>query len=403
MTMATIKTRFRLSSVPTKEGALYFQVIHNRMVRQLKTDYRLFVHEWDDKAKQILCPSPADERTEYLSSLQALVARDRRRLERIVAALENKGVPYTSDDVVSAYRNSVKGQVTFCLFMREMIFELHRLGKVRTSETYAATLKSFLRFRKGDDLLFGEMDADMMVAYEAHLKERGVSKNTSSFYMRILRAVYNRAVEKGLTELHNPFRRVYTGVDKTVKRAISLTAIRRIRDLELKENPTLDFVRDMFLFSFYTRGMSFVDMAYLKKKDVQNGFLTYRRKKTGQLLVIQWEKCMQKIVDKYIASDSPYLLPLIRLVGNEWRQYKNASHLVNRKLKAIGEMIDLSAPLTMYVARHSWASVARSKNIPVSVICEGMGHDSENTTKIYLASLDTSVVDRANHLILKSL
>jgi transposase len=158
----------------------------------------------------------------------------------------------------------------------------------------------------------------------------------------------------------------------------------------------------MFLFSFYTRGMSFVDMAYLKKKDVQNGILSYRRRKTGQLLTIRWEKCMEEIADRYDTEDSDYLLPLIRRPHEARKQYRNASHLINSKLKLISKRLKLPVPLTMYVARHAWASIARSKNIPLSVISEGMGHDSENTTRIYLASLDTAVVDKANRLILKA-
>ena len=77
--------------------------------------------------------------------------------------------------------------------------------------------------------------------------------------------------------------------------------------------------------------------------------------------------------------------------------------LINRKLKTIGNMVGIQLPLTMYVARHSWASAAKTKNVPISVISEGMGHDSELTTQIYLASLDTAVVDKANRMILKSL
>lgn len=119
--------------------------------------------------------------------------------------------------------------------------------------------------------------------------------------MRILKAVYNRAVENGLTG-QNLFKSVYTGVEKTLKRAIHLNDIRRIKRLDLSLKPHLDFARDMFLFYFYTRGMSFVDMAYLKKGDIANGILTYRRKKTGQQLFIRWEKCMQEIIKLFCLS-----------------------------------------------------------------------------------------------------
>ena len=229
-------------------------------------------------------------------------------------------------------------------------------------------------------------------------QSRGVFHNIIALYYRknvaFLFGFFNR----------NPFKHVYTGIDKTIKRSIPLKAIKQIKNLDLSLQPSLDFARDMFLFSFYTRGMSFIDMAYLKKKDLSNGILSYRRRKTGQQLFIRWEKCMQKIVDKYDTDYySPYLLPILQYPHDNRNQYKNALYRTNKSLKEIAKMVRLSIPLSLYVARHSWASIAKSKNIPISVISEGMGHDSEMTTQIYLASLDSAVVDRANAQILKDL
>ena len=299
-------------------------------------------------------------------------------------------------------KNNASPKATLQLFMQENIDRMHRLGKVRTGETYTCTLNSFMRFRQGKDVLWKDFDADLTASYEAYLKSTGVSMNTISFYNRILRAVYNRAVEKGFTKQVFPFKNVYTGVEKTIRRGLPIKTIRNIRNLDLSHCPSLDYARDMFLFSFYTRSMSFVDMAYLKKNDLKNGILTYRRKKTGQRLCIRWERDMQDILEKYhISQESPYLLPIIHKIGKEERkQYNNALHLVNKKLKFIGSILQLSIPLTMYVARHSWATVAKSKNIPLSVISEGMGHDSENTTLIYLASLNTEIIYKDNKLIL---
>lgn len=203
-----------------------------------------------------------------------------------------------------------------------------------------------------------------------------------------------------MTAQNYPFRHVYTGVDKTVKRAIPIKSIKALKEMDLAMNSALDFARDMFLFSFYTRGMSFVDMAYLKKTNLQNGILTYRRRKTGQELSIKWEKCMAEIIAKYPENKTDFLLPIIKDEGDERRQYDSALHLVNYRLKELSTMLKLQRPLTMYVARHSWASAAKAKNVPLSVISERMGHDSEATTQIYLASLETSVVDKANKMIL---
>lgn len=399
--MASIKVKFRPSTTANKEGTIYYQIIQNRVIRQLKTDYRLFMHEWNEDSNTIIITN--NSRQNYLQSIEERIDWDIKRLQSIINRLENKRVKYTADDIISTFQKQANEQSLFN-FMQGVITQLQLMGKQRTSETYRATLRSFMHFREDRDILLEEIDSDTMLMYEAYLRGRGLTKNTTSFYMRILRSVYNRAVEKDLTSNRNPFKHVYTGIDKTVKRAIPLKVIKQIKSLDLSLQPSLDFARDMFLFSFYTRGMSFIDMAYLKKKDLSNGILSYRRRKTGQQLFIRWEKCMQEIVDKYDTDYcSPYLLPILKYPYDNRSQYKNVLFWTNKCLKEVAKMVGLSIPLTLYVARHSWASIAKSKNIPISVISEGMGHDSEMTTQIYLASLDNAVVDRANAQILKDL
>lgn len=203
-----------------------------------------------------------------------------------------------------------------------------------------------------------------------------------------------------------PFRKVYTGIDKTVKRALPISALKKIKSLNLSQQPSLDYARDMFILSFCLRGMSFIDMAYLKKTDLKDGYVTYRRRKTGQQLIIQWTNEMQLILNKYPENESIYLLPIIRNSNSNTNTRcicRNKSYNINHSLKKIAGMTGVNIPLTLYVARHSWASAAKTNGVPVSVISEGMGHDSESTTRIYLASLDTSLIDRANTLILNSL
>ena len=399
--MASVKVKFRPSTIEGKEGTIYYQIIHNRVIRQLKTDYRIFTDEWNEAGNCIIVGS--SERSNLLLSLQERMEWDLKRLDMIVHQLENRKGTYTADDIVTSFQSNTEGQSLFN-FMQGIIARLKQMGKIRTAENYSCTLKSFMQFRGDRDVLLSEIDSDLMQLYEAYLHGKGAVRNTSSFYMRILRAVYNRALEKELMEQRNPFRHVYTGVDKTVKRAVPLSAIKRMKNLDLALQPNLEFARDMFLFSFYTRGMSFIDMAHLKKKDLQNGFLSYRRRKTGQQLVIRWEKCMQEIVDKRHTCDrNPYLLPILNFQNESRKQYKYAQSRINVHLKEIANMIGVFIPLSMYIARHSWASIAKSKNIPISVISEGMGHDSELTTQIYLASLDNTIVDNANAQILKCL
>ena len=399
--MASINVKLRTSTADGKEGTIYYQIIHNRVIRQQKTDYHLFTHEWNEKRSTVIIEG---NRSNYLQTVKERIEWDMRRWQSIIRQYENKRYKYHADDIIATFQKTLTDQTLFN-FMQSVIARLQLIGKERTAETYHSTLKSFMKYRQEQDILLEDIDSDVMQMYEAYLHQRHISKNTSSFYMRILRAVYNRAVEKELTENRHPFKHVYTGTEKTVKRAIPLKSIKQIKNLELPIKSSLDFARDIFLFSFYTRGMSFIDIAFLKKKDLANGILSYRRRKTGQQLFIRWEKCMQEILDKYKENEeSPYMLPIINpQEKHERQQYKNILYRINKSLKDIGQQIKLPIPLTMYVARHSWASAARSKNIPISVISEGMGHDSEKTTQIYLASLDTAVVDRANRIILKDL
>lgn len=396
----TVRVKFRPSTVKDHPGSIVYLVTHRRTVRQVTTGYKIFPEEWDDRQSKLI--PFYEERADITRQVAKRLTRDMKQLNAIIVELESNGNRFTADDVVRKFQETVDGHMFFG-FMDDVISQLKRLGKVRTAETYTSTLHSFMRFRNGDDIMLEEINSDLMMEYEAFLKLHGVTMNTISFYNRILRAVYNRAVEKGLTAQCYPFKHVYTGIDKTVKRAVTLKTIRRIKELDLSLKPSLNFARDMFLFSFYTRGMSFIDMAYLKKSDLHNGVLSYRRRKTGQQMFIRWESCMQEILDKYPMNETGYLLPIIKTPDKERLQYRNMQRLVNNKLKGISTMAGLQMNLTMYVSRHSWASIARSQNIPLSVISEGMGHDSENTTQIYLASLDNSMIDKANEMILKKL
>lgn len=403
--MATVKLRFRRSTVAGREGALYFRITHGRISRQVNTGYRIFADEWDGSTLKLPGADGQQERLNHLLSMKERIHKDAERINGIIRQLDSSNKEYTAAQVVDAFLSADGNEGEFNGFVRSLTSNLKRIGKERLAETYTTTANSLMRFCVGrSDLRFNEISPELIREYEAWLGEQGLVPNTTSFYMRNLRAIYNRAVEQGLTGNRSPFKHVYTGIGKTVKRAVPVQIIRRIKALDLSSDQALQLSRDLFMFSFYTRGMPFVDMAGLKKTDLRNGVLAYRRKKTGQRLYIKWEKPMQDIADRYQDARSPYLLPIITKPGKgERRQYLNAIHLTNRHLRIIGDMAGSPIPLTTYVARHCWASIAKSRNIPISTISEAMGHDSESTTRIYLASLDTSVVDDANSKVIGSI
>ena len=308
---------------------------------------------------------------------------------------------------MSKKKNSVKskGAPTLFSYMYKLIDRLNAAGKARTAETYYAAMSSFRRFRQSRDIPLSEITGELIEEYQMYLEKKGLIPNSISFYMRILRAVYNRAVDQDLVDQAFPFKHVYTGVAKTVKRALPLKQIKEIRDLDLSGQPSLEFARDMFMLCFYLRGISFVDLSYLKKENFRNGEITYRRKKTGQLLRIACEQEILQLLMRYATpAANPYLVSIVTDTNRDPRnQYISRMYVINKNLKKVAEKAGLSFPLTLYVARHSWASAAHNSKIPISVISECMGHDSESTTQIYLASLDTSHLVEANRTVLSAL
>lgn len=401
--MATVKVKLRLSSNGNMEGRIFYQIIHKRIARQIKSEILLRKDEWDSVNSVIRSSiAPDKERKAYLETAVKSIADGKKELLMIIGNYESSGTAYTSDDIIQRYisRTSENNLISFA---EDTIRQLHKIGKENTAERYEIVIKSFRRFMDSDDIKLEDITQSLMISYESYMKSKGLCPNTTSFYMRGLRAIYYRAVEKSYIPFSSPFKYVYTGIGKTTKRAVSIDIIRKIKKINLEECPKLDFARDIFLFSFYTRGMSFIDIAYLKKKDLSNGILKYSRKKTGQTLTIKWEKEMQEIVYKHNTCDSEYMLPIITNQAELRKSYKSAAHAVNVNLKKVGYTLGLEIPLTTYVARHSWASIAKSKNISIATISDAMGHDSEKTTRIYLATLDTSAVDKANSLILKGL
>ncbi len=251
-------------------------------------------------------------------------------------------------------------------------------------------------------LSIAQLTREIVIEYETWLRHCGLSPNTISFYLRYLRAVYNIAsMQIGLQTRRDPFLYVHLNQVATVKRAISPKNLRRIIEYNLTgRNPRMAIARDLFLFSFFARGMSFVDMAYLRKSDIHDNILSYRRRKTGQWLTMAIEPCMQEIIDRYDSS-SDFLLPILQ--NGSYKNYRSQQRDMNRHISAIGLELGFERPLTFYVARHTWATMARDSGAPIQVISAGMGHTSERTTNIYLAQLDHNRIDDLNRQVISQL
>ena len=402
--MATVKIKFRASSVAGKEGTLYYHIIHQRKLRWISTDYHVYPEEWNARKSSVIV-SNSNNRQAHLQLIQSQIDWEMKQMQCIIHDKEMDGVSYSVDDLANEIQQLPTSQSVFTFF-RKQIAKKEQMQCVGTKNNYTNAVNRFIEFRNQKDLTFSQMTADMMEMYQAWLWNRGVGQNTVSFYLRTLRTLHHKAVEAGQATSNDIFAHVQTTNVRTAKRAISVKDIRKIEKLELQIGSSIDKARDLFLLSFYLRGMAFVDMAFLKKSDLKCGLVSYNRRKTHQNLNIEWIKPMQAIIDKYAeqTKDSPYMLPI--LTGKEtspYTQYRKVEYNTNYNLKKIGKMIDLKIPLTTYVARHTWASIALHMNIPIATISEGMGHNSYKTTQIYLESIDVATINEANKRIIRKI
>ena len=402
--MATVKIKFRASSVAGKEGTLYYHIIHQRKLRWISTDYHVYPEEWNARKSSVIV-SNSNNRQAHLQLIQSQIDWEMKQMQCIIHDKEMDGVSYSVDDLANEIQQLPTSQSVF-MFFRQQIAKKEQMQCVGTKNNYTNAVNRFIEFRNQKDLTFSQMTADMMEMYQAWLWNRGVGQNTVSFYLRTLRTLHHKAVEAGQATSNDIFAHVQTANVRTAKRAISVKDIRKIEKLDLPTGSALDKARDLFLLSFYLRGMAFVDMAFLKKTDLKCGLVNYNRRKTHQNLNIEWIKPMQAIIDKYAeqTKDSPYMLPI--LTGKEispYTQYRKVEYNTNYNLKKIGKMIGLKIPLTTYVARHTWASIALHMNIPIATISEGMGHNSYKTTQIYLESIDVATINEANRRIIRKI
>ena len=269
---------------------------------------------------------------------------------------------------------------------------LGKLFKFSAEHTCRSMLHSLEEFANMELVTFKELTAGFFLGFEHYLWASGCSRNTSACYFRALRAICKGAERQGmLKDANQLFSGVFMGYEETRKRALSLEQLRMVADADLEDMPSLGMARDLFILSYYLRGIPFIDLAYLRKTDIQDNVLCYRRSKTGRMLTITLEPWMWEIIKRYKCenTDSPYLLKIIRRPGSipeERKQYESALRLYNKHLYRLSERLGSGVRLTSYVARHTWATLAYNEDIPVSKISAGLSHASEEITHTYLRS-----------------
>lgn len=399
--MISIKLRLNKSHRLRSGGyPLVLQVIYQRKKKIIYSPFQV-ADECFDPRRETFNYSPNSTLTRtMIQGIRTWYKTEKRKINEVVEKLLLREKDFDISDIIDHYQ--MRDSSTFLsTFIDARIEEKQDLGKLGIINAYQSTRASIEKFAKRKNIRLSEINRCFVKEYELYLLKTGISPNTVCYYMRNFRTLYNYALEEGyISGNEYPFRHVHTRPCQTVKRALSVQQMQRISLLPLTEGSKMDLARDIFLFSFYSRGMSFVDVVFMKNTQIKNGIISYNRQKTSQQLEIGLTPPLKKLIRKY-TNQSEYLFPLITETDyiKAYKQYKVALRSINRQLKKIAKMIDVDITLTTYVARHTWATLAKENGVPTAIISEGLGHTSENTTRIYLKQFDHKVIDKFNKIV----
>ncbi len=299
---------------------------------------------------------------------------------------------------------SIPVEDSFTHYAEQQIALAQSQGSFSRSRNYRTALQSFLRFREDKDLPLSALTGTLLAEFERWLKSRNIRMGTISCYLRSLRAIYNKAVDEERVTNRTPFAKCYTGSPRTEKRSIPAEDLRKLQALTAEQVGCFQWVRDIFLFCLMSCGMPFVDVAFLRKSQISDdGILTYHRRKTHQPIRFRLLPEAQEIIRRYASDHTEYVFPILTQTDPEqaYRQYKEKLSYYNKCLKELGKRAGVTRPLTSYVSRHSWASLAYEANTELAVISKGLGHTSPNTTLIYVKGINDTRLDDANRKIME--
>ena len=398
--MTSIKARLNCSHLG-RDGLypLVIQVIHDRMKRELYTPYRLKRTEFDTLNEKAVTDRRSKTRSSEIREINEYLIYIKEELKKVERSLAERG-EYISADIIHGFK-ARNDRSNFFIYADFKITELKNADKNCTAFNYLSAVNAFERYIGSRSIPLNDITQKTIEGFIDFQRQQGNSPNTIVFYVKQLRAIYNKAEDDGFVHnAYNPFHRIKLKGSKTAKRAISKKEIIKIAGLNLEgQHKHRELARDLFRFSLSTRGMAFVDMCYLRKENLRGDLLVYRRRKTSQLLQVKVEPALKALLRKYKDENSDYLLPMLRN-DDSYKGYRYIQRRLNKRIRELGELLGFGFPLTFYTARHTWATLAHENGIPVSVISEGMGHTSERTTHIYLANLDHRVIDKANRTVM---
>lgn len=405
MSLSVKVVLFKSKTLSNGEHPIMLRIIKDRKTKYINLKHNCHPDFWDEKNNL-----PKKKHPNY-TELVVLIDQKKSEANKLVLNLDIQDKDYTADHIRKRLKRNFEFKSVFQYF-DAVISRLENSNRIGSANILKSTKNSLKKFCGNDELTFTDINTSFINNYEANLLSRGVVLNSIFVYMRTFKTLlYNAKNEEIVKEEYNPFKEIsftkYRRI-KTVKRAITKDNIKAIVALGFDKETSLFHSRNYFLFSFYNRGMNFVDMAFLKWGAINDNKLIYTRKKTKENFIIGLLPPALEILDFYKSngpnSNNDYVFPIlndthITAKSIDYRIDKVLKGF-NKDLKTIAELAGIREKITSYVARHSYATIMKQSGVPTNIISESMGHDSEKTTQIYLESFGNNLLDEANKAIL---
>ena len=402
--MITIKIVQRKKKLSDGLYPIFLRITKDRQSKFYKTPFSSTISEWTSSTGTF------NKKKHNHFQNNRLLVKIKDRAYKIATDLEVENPDYTLQDFDKRYRitfNPVSNDVF--AFFDEIIEEMTFAGRIGNAKSYKDTKTSVQIFHKLKKLKFREVNSAFLSKYDAFLRSRGGTDGGVGVKMRAIRALFNKAIARGvIKESLYPFKtyKISRLRGKGFKRALDFEEIMRIINLDLSDHPHLINCKNYFVFSFYTRGMNFADMMCLEWKDVEANVIYYTRAKTKGNFSIAIMPPVRKILDYYRVHGygNKYVFPLLFREDYTPTQLADRKHkmlgIYNKELKEIAKLCNITKNVSSYVARHSFANCLKQKGVATDVISESLGHQNLAVTQAYLKELDTEIVDKALEVLL---
>ncbi|MEO1263024.1 MAG: site-specific integrase [Bacteroidota bacterium] len=401
----TTSVKIELDTRSTKKDGshpLKLLVVVGRSPMRIALGYSIPRKDWNEKTQSVKTSSKA---VSNITRLNSLLQREKTAALDTLTKLHDSGeLPQLSMKEVKDRITCKYKEATVIGFANSIIDELLEANKVGNASVYKTMRNSIHTFLKRKDIPLRQISHTWLKKYEAWYLGKGNSVNGLGVNMRTLRALMNKAIKRRLLPRDSyPFTNYSVKKADTRKRAIRQQDIEKVKEFEPKTAQQIRS-KDYFLMSFYLMGASFIDLAFLRMSSIKNGRIEYQRKKTGKLHSIKITPPLRALLDKYCKDKSgdDFILPVIKSndPAQQYINVKDELRRYNRRLKEIGELCKIEITLTSYVARHSFATIAKFKDVPVSIISQALGHSNTETTEVYLAEFSNDIMDKYNEEII---